>query len=79
MPSATNDPIGLSNRVRQVREALGLTQKQLAVRAGLSRPTIISAEQGDVRSVAVMVAITRALGCEWSHLWQLDDEQKVSA
>jgi putative transcriptional regulator len=36
----------LNNRVRELREAKGLTQEQLAKKMGVSRQTIISIESG---------------------------------
>jgi putative transcriptional regulator len=36
----------LKNRVRELREAKGLTQEQLAKKMGVSRQTIISIETG---------------------------------
>ncbi len=36
----------MKNRVRELREAKGLTQEQLAERMGVSRQTIISIEAG---------------------------------
>jgi putative transcriptional regulator len=36
----------LKNRVRELREAKGLTQEQLAKKMGVSRQTIISIESG---------------------------------
>jgi len=36
----------LNNRVRELREAKGLTQEQLAKKMGVSRQTIISIETG---------------------------------
>ncbi|MGI6697673.1 MAG: helix-turn-helix transcriptional regulator [Clostridia bacterium] len=36
----------MNNRVRELREAKGLTQEQLAKKMGVSRQTIISIESG---------------------------------
>ncbi len=36
----------MNNRVRELREAKGLTQEQLAKKMGVSRQTIISIETG---------------------------------
>ena len=36
----------MKNRVRELREAKGLTQEQLAKKMGVSRQTIISIENG---------------------------------
>ncbi len=36
----------MKNRVRELREAKGLTQEQLAKKMGVSRQTIISIESG---------------------------------
>jgi transcriptional regulator with XRE-family HTH domain len=54
----------LAQRVRQLREAKGLSQQALAVAAGLSISVVTQIEQGhreDPR-VSTVVAIARALG-----------------
>jgi len=37
-----------SNRIRTVREAIGMTQRDLATKAGLSQSTLSNLERGDV-------------------------------
>jgi molybdate-binding protein/DNA-binding XRE family transcriptional regulator len=50
------------NRVRELRLKLGLTQADLATRAGVSRPSITAIEQGRITpSVTTAVAIARVL------------------
>jgi putative molybdopterin biosynthesis protein len=50
------------NRVRELRVKLGLTQADLATRAGVSRPSITAIEQGRIApSVTTAVSIARAL------------------
>ncbi|HVJ85733.1 MAG TPA: substrate-binding domain-containing protein [Caulifigura sp.] len=55
--------IPAGNRVRELRLKLGLTQGELASRAGVSRPSITAIESGRITpSVTAAVAIARALG-----------------
>jgi len=58
----------LGGRVRSYREAAGLTQQDLAQRAGLTVLTIHKAEQGANFTARTLLRILRALG----RLEQLD-------
>lgn len=55
----------LGRNVRQLRRSAGLSQEELAARAGLHRTYISSVERGQ-RNVSVenIFALARALGCE---------------
>jgi len=70
----------LHNRLRERRkEAGGLTQQELADRAGVSRQSIISIEQGRYRpSVELALRLARALACRVEDLFQLADEEAAS-
>jgi SOS-response transcriptional repressor LexA len=56
-----------SDRVREARKELGLTQIQLAAAAGLSQTTISDIERGRNDSSADIVSLARAIGvrAEW--------------
>lgn len=51
-------------RLREIREALGLTQKELADRMDLTQPTISALESGDLdrSGLATLKAYVEALG-----------------
>jgi len=66
----------VTNRVREKREALGLTQQELADRVGISRQSIISIEKGRyVPSVHSSLLLARALGEGVEILFQLADKE----
>jgi molybdate-binding protein/DNA-binding XRE family transcriptional regulator len=70
----------LTVRVRERRQAAGLTQQQLAERAGLSRQALVAIEAGRmVPSVAVALRLARALGCRVEELFALPDTGTVEA
>jgi DNA-binding XRE family transcriptional regulator len=52
----------MSNRVREIRKTLGLTQQRLARKAGVSPRTIHSAEHGGDCTIPTKRKILRALG-----------------
>lgn len=64
----------LLNRLRDRRKAAGgLTQQELAERAGVTRQSIISIEGGKYRpSVELALLLARALGCTVDELFHLD-------
>jgi transcriptional regulator with XRE-family HTH domain len=53
-----------ADRIRRLREDIGLTQGQLADRAGISRTSLVRIESGSVRwcTAATTNAIARELG-----------------
>ena len=64
----------LGNRLRELREAQGLTQAQLADRIGVSRKTVNTVENGVfVPSTVVALKLARALGCPVEELFFLPD------
>jgi len=66
-------PEGLSNRVRQAREAKGWTQAELARRMGVSRKTVNTVENGVfVPSTIVSLKFARALEDTVEALFWLD-------
>jgi putative transcriptional regulator len=65
----------LRNRVREAREAKGLTQAQLADLIGMSRKTVNTVENGVfVPSTVVALKLARALGEPVEGLFSLADE-----
>jgi transcriptional regulator with XRE-family HTH domain len=52
----------IAGRVCEARMAFGLTQHELAERAGISRPSVARVEAGEDVSTATLSKITDALG-----------------
>ncbi len=62
----------LATSLRELREAAGLTQGQLAEAIGVSRKTINTVENGVfVPSTVIALKLARALGCAVEELFQL--------
>ena len=56
-----------------------MTQQSLADKAGVTRQSIISIEQGKYRpTVELALRLARALGCVVEDLFQLSDEEGES-
>jgi putative transcriptional regulator len=65
----------LVNRVREAREAQGLTQAQLAALVGVSRKTVNTVENAVfVPSTVVALKLARVLGEPVERLFSLADE-----
>ncbi len=65
----------LANRLKDIRSALGLTQADLAARAGVSRKTINTVENGVfVPSTTLALALAEALGTSVEALFYLKPE-----
>jgi putative molybdopterin biosynthesis protein len=65
MPAATAPRPIDRNRLRQVREAKGLSRERVAAAAGISVRTVVRAELGEAQPVPVVVAaLAIALGVE---------------
>lgn len=68
-------PDRLANRIREAREAKGLTQAELAARIGVSRKTINTVENAVfVPSTAIALKLARALGEPVEALFSLSGE-----
>ncbi|TWT32860.1 helix-turn-helix domain-containing protein [Blastopirellula retiformator] len=67
----------LGDRLRRERLNRNLTQAHLAAEAGIARRTLQKAEEGEVTTLATMVAILRGLGL-LSQLENLLPEQTLS-
>lgn len=67
----------LHNRVRELREARGWTQLQLAERTGVSRKTVNTIESGALNpSTFISLRLARALGETVEQLFWLDDSAR---
>jgi putative transcriptional regulator len=65
----------LTNRLREERARLGLTQADLATLVGVSRKTINTVENGVfVPSAVLALRLARALGTAVESLFQLVDQ-----
>ena len=67
----------LRNALREQRKlAGGLTQQELAERAGITRQSVISIEQGRYRpSVELALQLARALAVPVDRLFWLDEQE----
>lgn len=61
-----NSLSSLGSAIRGERMRAGLTQAQLAERAGMSRATVISVESGSRFDIVTLLALTKALRLELS-------------
>lgn len=70
-----NGPDRLRNRLRQRRLAAGLSQAELARKAGLSRQTVSLLESGRTApGVGAALRLAKALGCTVEELFTLEEE-----
>ena len=64
----------LGNRIREARDARGITQAELAERIGVSRKTVNTVENGVfIPSTVVALKLAGALGCAVEELFFLAD------
>ncbi|HHT9125600.1 MAG TPA: helix-turn-helix domain-containing protein [Candidatus Brocadiia bacterium] len=71
MQSKANDLETFGTNVRRIREALGISQEELAYRAGLHRTYIGGIERGERNlSLINIVRLARALGTKSSELFR---------
>lgn len=54
--------MSIGNRVRQARKAAGMTQQQLAKKAGIKQPTLSELETGESASSTLLPSIAAATG-----------------
>jgi putative transcriptional regulator len=65
----------ISNRVKELRLALGWTQEQLAQAAGVSRQSVNSIERERyVPSLELALKFTRIFKCPTEQIFQLENE-----
>jgi len=67
------------NRVKERREALGLTQMDVAVRAGVSIATVVRLEGGDVPRLDTAQKVAAALGTNVDQLWPTTPDETERA
>ncbi len=68
----------LQNRLKAVRNRLGVSQNDLAARAGVARQTVGGVEAGTYAlSLSVALKIAAALGCSVDELFWLDDDVRT--
>lgn len=68
--------MAIANRIREMREAAGLTQDQLGERLGVSRQTIISLERGRyTASLELAWKLAQLFGMAIEELFQFDGEE----
>ena len=64
-PSVSARLAGLGERLRAARQRRRVSQAELAVRIGVSRPTVIRLEQGDPNvAIGVLARVLAVLGLE---------------
>lgn len=54
--------MSIGQQIRKARDERGLTQTELAIKAGVSRPTVARVELGVATSIATLEKIADALG-----------------
>jgi putative transcriptional regulator len=65
----------ISNRVKELRNAQGWTQEQLAKAVGVSRQSINSIERDRyVPSLPLALAFAKVFGCSTDQIFTLEDE-----
>src|SRR6478752_4090069 len=79
MATATADHASVGPRVRALREAMGLSLRDLADRSGGSAPMLSQVERGETSpTLAVASRIAGGLELRLSQLLRLDEEGSVS-
>jgi transcriptional regulator with XRE-family HTH domain len=80
--SATTSPVqapAVGRRIRALREAMGLSLRDLGERAGVSAPMLSQVERGETSpTLAVAVKIAAGLELTLSQLLRLDEGQHVA-
>ncbi|HVN94357.1 MAG TPA: helix-turn-helix transcriptional regulator [Terracidiphilus sp.] len=72
-PTTENVPQTITNRVKELRIALGWTQEQLAQAAGVSRQSINSIERNRyVPSLELALTFARIFSCSTDQIFQLE-------
>ncbi len=67
----------MKNRVREKREAMGLTQAELAGRTGVSRQAINAIETGKYDpSIGLAYALSKVFGCAIEDIFIFEDGER---
>jgi len=73
------DPTAVGPRVRALREAMGLSLRELALRSGVSAPMLSQVERGETSpTLQVATRIAQGLELRLSQLLRLDETGSVS-
>jgi transcriptional regulator with XRE-family HTH domain len=79
MNATTTDPILVGPRVRALREAMGLSLRDLGERSGVSAPMLSQVERGETSpTLAVAQRIAAGLELSLSQLLRLDEAEGVT-
>jgi transcriptional regulator with XRE-family HTH domain len=75
------EPIGLGPRIRKAREAMGLSQAELARRAGTSIPQLNRLENGTRADpgLQLLKRLARALGVSLDYLGEMKPESDLTS
>ncbi|AEE92483.1 Helix-turn-helix domain protein [Tepidanaerobacter acetatoxydans Re1] len=66
----------IGKRIRQLRESLGLSNRQLAIKAGLSQPVMNRIENGNRKAdIETLEKICYALGITLIDFFSIDEEE----
>src|SRR5436305_11330924 len=77
--TAVAEPIAVGPRVRSLREAMGLSLRDLAERCGVSAPMLSQVERGETSpTLAVASRIAAGLELSLSQLLRLDETEGVT-
>jgi putative transcriptional regulator len=69
-------PFKITNRVKELRTALGWTQEQLALSAGVSRQSINSIERNRyVPSLELALIFARLFACSTDQIFHLENDK----
>src|SRR5471030_2278805 len=82
LPAAQDEPYDVASvgpRVRALREAMGLSLRELALRCGVSAPMLSQVERGETSpTLQVAARIAQGLELRLSQLLRLDDGGSVT-
>ena len=68
----------MENRLRELRDEIGMTQEDLAARVGVSRQTIISLEKGKYNpSIFLAFKLARAFGLSIEEVFIYCEEEEI--
>src|SRR5213079_2220505 len=78
MAATTTEALAVGPRVRDLREGMGLSLRDLAARSGVSAPMLSQVERGDTSpTLAVAAKIATGLELTLSQLLRLDEDHHV--